>query len=213
MIEVISFSNKDFESQFVPIVNSAYNDAKKLLDNVPETINIKFTENGGSDVTGVGGFSFSPSQINLAILKNFDDRGIQKNNLRSTVFHESFHIQQGFTYTDSPFTAIDAAVYEGSAIAFERNYANNSAAYGNYAYYSEEQLQKWLDEIRTVGLDYFEKEETWHKWAFYHPEYDEKWIIYKVGSWFVDKILSTNQLDILDLKDKSANQILRLALF
>lgn len=211
MIEIISFSDKDFESQFVPIVDGAYNDVKKLLDNVPETLSVKFTDNGASDITGVGGFSLSHSQINLAVLKDFDNTDAQKDNLRSTVFHESFHIQQGFTYADSPFTAINAALYEGSAIAFERNYANNSAAYGNYGDYSEEQLQKWLDEIRTVGLDYFGNKEIWRKWAFYHPEYDEKWIIYKVGSWFIDNILISNHLDILDLKDKSANQILELA--
>lgn len=211
MIEIINFSDKEFQSQFAAGVDSAYTDVQKILDNIPEKIDINFTDNGASDITGVGGFSFSRNQINLAVSKDFGDRDMQMSNLRSTVFHESFHVQQGFTYSDSPFTALDAAVYEGSAIAFERDYAHNSAAYGDYSSNSEEQLKEWLDEIRTVGTDYFENEETWHKWAFYHPEYDEKWIIYKVGSWLVDNILLTNHLGIIDLKDKSADGILELA--
>lgn len=211
MINITEFSDEPFESQFVPLVDGAYSGVQKILDNVPEKLNIKFTDNGGSDITGVGGFSLSHDQINLAILKNFKDRTAQRHNLRSTVFHESFHVQQGFTYSDSPFTALEAAIYEGSAIAFERDYANNSAAYGDYSTYTKEQLEGWLNEIRAIGTDYFENEETWHKWAFYHPEYNQKWIIYKVGSWVVDKILTDNHLDILDLKDKSASEIAELA--
>lgn len=210
MIDVINYSNQTFEFPFTPTVNGAYKDVQKLLDNIPEVLQVKFTDNGGSDVTGVGGFAFSRSQINLAVLDTFADREVQKANLRSTVFHESFHIQQGFTYSDSPFTALDAAVYEGSAIAFEREYAKNDAVYGDYSTHTDEQLKGWLSEIKSVGTRYFEDEETWHRWAFYHPEYDQKWIIYKVGSWLVDRILSTNNLDILDLKDKTAQQIVAL---
>jgi uncharacterized protein YjaZ len=207
MIDVINYSNRTFESSFTQTIDDAYKDVQKLLDNIPEVLQVKFTDNGGSDITGVGGFAFSHSQINLAVLEDFIDREAQIANLRSTVFHESFHIQQGFTYSDSPFTALDAAVYEGSAIAFERDYAQNDAAYGDYSAYTYEQLQGWLNEIKSVGTRYFEDEETWHKWAFYHPDYDQRWIVYKVGSWLVDRILLTNNLDILDLKDKTAQEI------
>lgn len=210
MIDVINYSNQPFEFTFTPTIDDAYKDIQELLDNVPKTLQVKFTDNGSSDITGVGGFAFSRSQINLAVLDNFSDRQVQKANLRSTVFHESFHIQQGFTYSDSPFTALDAAVYEGSAIAFEREYAKNDAAYGDYSTHTDEQLQSWLNEIKSVGTRYFEDEEAWLRWAFYHPEYDQKWIVYKVGSWLVDRILSTNNLDILDLKDKTAQEIVAL---
>lgn len=211
MINVIAYSNQTLESSFKPIIDNAYQDVQKLLDNVPDVLQIKFTDNGGSDITGVGGFAFSRTQINIAVLEGFNDRNVQEDNLRSTVFHESFHIQQGFTYSDSPFTALEAAVYEGSAIAFEREYAKNDAAYGDYSTHTDKQLQSWLNEITSVGTRYFEDEETWHRWAFYHPEYDQKWIIYKVGSWYVDRILSINGLDILDLKDKTAREIVSLS--
>lgn len=211
MIEVIQYSDEKFESQFVPIIEDAYLEIQKLLENVPEKLLLKFTDNGGSDITGVGGFAFSHDQINLAVLKNFNNRKLQEKNLRSAFFHESFHLQQGFTYADSLFTALDAAVYEGSAIKFERDYGNNDAVYGDYSAYSEAQLKQWLDEIRAVGAEYFENEETWRKWAFYHPEYDEKWIVYKVGSFILDNVLASSGLDIIDLRDKTSGEILKLA--
>lgn len=211
MIEIIQYSDEEFESQFVPMIEEAYLEIQELLENVPSRLQVKFTDNGGSDITGVGGFAFSHNQINLAVLKSFDNRQLQKNNLRSAFFHESFHLQQAFTYSDSPFTALDAVVYEGSAMKFERDYGKNDVIYSDYSAYSEEQLKQWLEEIRAVGTEYFENEETWRKWAFYHPEYDEKWIVYKVGSFVLDNVLAESGLDILDFTNKSADEILEFA--
>ncbi len=210
MIEISHYSDEAFESQFLPMLEEAYLEIQGLLERVPDHLQVKFTDNGGSDVTGVGAFAFSHNQINLAVLKDFKDRALQKRNLRSAFFHESFHLQQGFTYADSPFTALDAVIYEGSAIKFERDYGKNDAVYGNYSAYSEEQLKQWLEEIRAVGTEYFENEDTWRKWAFYHPGYDEKWIVYKVGSWVLDSILATTKSDIIDFRNKSASEILEL---
>ena len=140
MIEVIQYSDEEFESQFVPMVEEAYLEIQELLENVPNQLQIKFTDNGGSDVTSVGGFAFSHNQINLAVLKSFDDRKSQNNNLRSAFFHESFHLQQAFTYRDSPITALSEAIYEGCAMKFERNYGKNDEIYGDYSTYSKEHL-------------------------------------------------------------------------
>ena len=211
MIEIIQYSDEKFESQFVPMIQGAYSDIQVLLENVPEKLLLKFTDNGGSDITGVGGFAVSHNQINLAVLKNFSNRKLQEKNLRSAFFHESFHLQQGFTYEDSPFTALDAAIYEGSAIKFERDYGGNDAVYGDYSAHPEAQLRSWLDDIRGLGTEYFENEETWRKWAFYHPDYDEKWIVYKVGSFILDNVLASSGLDILGLRDKTSSEILALA--
>lgn len=208
MINIINFSNETFESQLVPVISAAYSHSLRLLDKLPETINIKFTDNGASDITGVGGFTESKTQINIAILEQFENREAQHNNLYSTVLHESFHIQQGFTYKDSPFTALDSAIYEGCAIVYEREYAGGVATYGNYSSTPEHILQKWFEEIKLVGMKYFEDTNTWHKWSFYHPEYDQKWIIYKVGAWLVDNILHANNASILDVKNKTADEIL-----
>ena len=211
MIEIIQYSNEEFESQFVHMLEEAYCEVQALLENVPDRLQIKFTDNGGSDITGVGGFAFSRDQIHLAVLRSFHDRDLQKKNLRSAFFHESFHVQQGFTYANSSFTALDAVIYEGSAIKFERDYGKINAVYSDYSAYSEEQLKQWLEEISAVGTEYFEREETWRKWAFYHPEYDEKWIVYKVGSFVLDSVLAASGMDIIDFRNKSASEILEFA--
>lgn len=213
MINVIQFSDEDFETQYVSVVEQAYSDAQNLLPDLPATINIRFTDNGADSKTGVGGFTVSDKQINIAVLKDFHDRDLQNKNLRGVFFHESFHVQQGFTFDKSPFTALESAIYEGCAVIFERQQTETLATYANYSDHTDEQLQSWLNEIHKVGNEYFEDTDVWHKWAFYHPEYDQKWIIYKVGTWLVDNILKENNLDILDLKDKSAAEITKLIQF
>ncbi len=69
MIEIIQYSDEEFESQFVPMIEDAHLEVRDLLENIPSQLQVKFTDNGGSDITGVGGFAFSRSQINLAVLK------------------------------------------------------------------------------------------------------------------------------------------------
>jgi len=211
MIEITQYSDEKFESQFVPLIQDAYADVQNILEKVPKTLQIKFKEGFGSEITGVGGYASSKNQIELGVVSNFNDPGLQRKNLRSVIFHESFHINQGFTYENSPFTALDSMIYEGCAVKFERDYGDNDAIYCDYSMHSNAQLMQWLDEIKQVGTEYFEDLDTWHKWAFYHPEYKEKWIIYRVGSFVLDNILENSGHDIIDFKDKSANEIFKLA--
>lgn len=171
---------------------------------------IKFTDTGASEDTGVGGFAQSSHQLNLSVLENYDDTVTQHKNLRGVVYHELLHIRQGFTYDNAPFTALEAAVYEGCAVTFEQQYADAPASYADYDQYSEEKIKGWLDEIRSVGVAYFQDKAVWEKWAFYHPEYEQKWLIYIVGSWLVQGILKKKNLDVLDLRDMSAKQVLAL---
>lgn len=210
MIEVINFSNEAVKAKFIPVIEDAYIEAKKLLPDIPEVIKIKFTDNGASDDTGVGGFAESAEQINIALLETFDDTEVQSDDLRGTVMHELMHVKQGFTFDQAPFTAFDAAVYEGCAVTFAEVYAHNNVTYADYSDCTNEQLQGWLDEIKKVGTAYFKDTDTWHKWAFYHPEYKQKWIIYKVGAWLVNKVLSETGKDILDFQDMKASEIIEL---
>lgn len=210
MIEVTHFTDEPFESSLIPIIDAAYDEARLVLDKTPETIEINFTESGASDITGVGGFANTHNQINIALIKDFQDKVLQEDNLRGTVLHESFHIHQGFTFDKSPFTALEAAMHEGCAVIFEQQYTTHPVVYADYSTHSDQELQKWLDEIKAVGTKYFEDYDTWQRWAFYHPEYEQKWIIYKVGAWLVGEILKKRHLTILDLKDMTATEIYKL---
>ena len=142
MIEIINHLNGSTREKFSLIIVAAYKDANRLLDNLPENIRVNIRGDNASEVTGVGGFTQSRSQIDIAVVENFPDPSLQTINLRGVVFHELFHVQQNFTYDKSPFTAIDSAIYEGCALAFEKNYAGCPAIYSDYSQYSDEQLQK-----------------------------------------------------------------------
>ena len=206
----IKYSDKSFESSYATIVENAHNDAAKLLKNLSSDMTIEFVDNGASDQTGVGGFAVSPNHLNVAVLKGFSAPTTQQRNLRAVVFHELYHINQGFTYEQAPFTALQAAVFEGCAVTFEREHGGGEATYANFSEHSNEQLTDWRGQLEQVGLKYFEDTDTWLRWAQYHPELDQKWIIYKVGTWLVQRILSENNLNILDLQDKSPDKILQL---
>ena len=206
----IKYSDKSFESPYASIVENAHNDAAKLLENLSSDLTIEFVDNGASDQTGVGGFAASPHHLNVAIHKDFSDSTTQQRNLRAVVFHELFHINQCFTYEQSPFTALQAAVSEGCAVTFEREYGGGEASYADFSEHSDEELTDWHDQLEQVGLQYFEDRDTWQRWAHYHPELDQKWIIYKVGSWLVKRIINDNNLDVLDLQNKTPEEILLL---
>jgi uncharacterized protein YjaZ len=206
----IKFSDEAFESAYIPVIQDAHNEAVKLLKNLQSDLTIEFKNNGASEETGVGGFSMSPHQLNVAVYRSFPDIATQQRNLRAVVFHELYHMNQGFTYEQSPFTALQAAVFEGCAVTFEREYGGGEAAYADYSPHSDEELTDWLNQLKQVGLKYFEDTDTWLKWAQYHPELDQKWIIYKAGMWLIKRILDKNHLSILDLQDKTPDEILRL---
>jgi uncharacterized protein YjaZ len=208
MINVVEFSNEPYERQFISLIDESYMEMLGLLDRIPATLNIVFAE-GASDMTGVGGFAAAGDQINLAVLEDFEDKALQKRNLQAVILHETFHIQQGFTFDKSPFSGLEALIYEGCAVACEKTHGG-TASYADYQNNTKADLYKWLDELKQVGTEYFEDRETWQKWAYYHPDYDERWIIYKVGSFIIDELLKARQIDILDLKNKSADEIMAM---
>lgn len=206
----IKYSDESFESSYTEIVENAHHDTSKLLKNLSSDLTIEFKDNGASDETGVGGFAVSPNQLNVAVYKDFSDSATQQRNLRAVVFHELFHINQGFTHEQSPFTALQAAVYEGCAVTFEREYGGGEAIYADFSEHSDEELADWHHQLEQVGLKYFEDTDTWLRWAQYHTELNQKWIIYKVGTWLVERILVENNLNILDLQNKMPEEIFLL---
>lgn len=208
----IEFYDETFEAAYVPTIRKAYGEAAKLLVGLPDKLTVKFTEDGAEEQSGVGGFAESPRQLNIAVARNFSDTASQLRNLRAVVFHELFHINQGFTFEQSPFTALEAAIYEGCAVTFEREYGGGNATYADFSQHSEDELTSWYRQLENVGTEYFEDRAVWHKWAFYNPELNQKWIIYKVGVWLVGKIIEKNTTSTLELQGKSAHEISQLSI-
>jgi len=209
MINVEKYTDKEVEEPLLYFIDNTYSEANKLLENLPDVLNIHFTPEGGSDITGIGAFAYSKNRINISFLKDFEDKQFQQLALHGAIFHESYHINQGFTYEDSPFTALQSAIYEGCAVVFEREYAKNTPPYADYSQHTELELEAWLDEVKKIGNEYFEDVTLWRKWAFYNDELEQKWIIYKLGVWLVDKTLRRTGLDIIDLRNMSADEIIK----
>ncbi|MBC7564952.1 hypothetical protein H7100_01830 [Candidatus Saccharibacteria bacterium] len=210
-MEFIHYTNQETEKSFETIIEASYQEVRQYLKHIPEKLDIYF---GDKSIiipeTGVGGFAYSHGIMTLAIDEDFPDKKKQNAELRATVFHESFHISQHFTGEEGFQTALNSAIYEGCATVFERAYAGTRAIHGDYSAHSDEQLESWLIELKAVGSSYFEQKGVWEKWAFYNEDLDQRWIVYKTGTWLIDRILQKTGLDILDLQDKTAEQILAL---
>ncbi len=210
MVEVLHYQNKSYELPFIPLVASSFEEARKLLPNLPKDIQIYFSDYGILEDTGIGGYAYSSGIITISLDPHFDDTAKQEANIRPTVFHESFHICQGFTGEDGPFSAIDNAIYEGMATVFEREYAGVLEPYGDYRQISIEKLKQWAEELKKLSAEAFADEGVYSKWKFYHPELNERWIAYRTGTWLVDEVLKKKRITILDLRASNAADVLSM---
>lgn len=208
LITVEHFENEDVERLFIEEINTAYEELRTLLPQLPKQIRIIFGTSYDYGEDGATGSSISSDLIRIGINPDVEDRSRQHAKMRQLVFHEGYHVAQGFDM-DSRFSALDSAVYEGCATVFEREYAHSTPKWGNYQKEDATTLQRWYNEMSGITADqYFEESgETWQKWAFYDPETDESWRVYKVGTWIVDQVLAQSKYTILDLCSMSAEEI------
>jgi hypothetical protein len=207
-IKVLSFENQAVNSLFLPKIQESYDELRVLLPHLPETMNIEFGTNYDYGEDGVTGSALSPNSMKIGIRIDQEDRTSQFARIGSVVKHEGYHIGQG-AYNSEPCSALEAAVYEGCATIFERDYLGSNPRWADYSMHDEKTLQSWLDEIRTITADqYFEPSgETWRKWAFYDAETDASWRIYKTGTWLVETVMRKTGLNAIELNSLSADEI------
>jgi len=208
MIEVIHYQNESAEKPLEASISKYYDEVRELLPKLPATVKIYFGDYGIMPETGVGGFAYSPDTITVSIDPDFQDKKKQLKDIRPTIFHEAFHLYQGYTGETGPFSAIENAIYEGMATVFEREYCGVWQPYGDYRETSEDSLKHWLQDLRQLSLEDFKN--TYREWKFYHPKLKERWIVYKVGTWIADQVLEKQKLTILDLSTKTAADMLKL---
>jgi uncharacterized protein YjaZ len=208
MLKIIHYQNEEVDKQFEASISKYYDEVRELLPKLPETIQIYFSDYGILPETGVGGFAYAPDIITISIDPDFTDKKKQQRDIRPTIFHESFHIHQGFTGQGGLFTAVENAIYEGMATVFEREYCDIWQQYGDYRETAEADLSQWLKELQKLSIKEFD--DNYSDWKFYHPTLKEKWIVYRVGTWLVDEVLSKHPLSIMDLSAKTAAEVLDL---
>ena len=208
MIEIIHYQNKSTERILESSISEYYDEVCKLLPKLPKTIKIYFSNYGIIPESGIGGYAYAHDIITISIDPNFKEKGEQLNDIRPTIFHESFHIFQNYTGESGPFSAVDNAIYEGMATVFEREYCNIWQPYGDYKEIPEDNLRQWIKDLQQLSLDDFQK--NYRDWKFYHPRLKERWIVYKTGTYIIDQVLREHQLSILDLSTKTAAEVLDL---
>ena len=210
-ILVRHFEDEPLEATFVEEIASSYKELRQLLPHLPEQLDITFGTNYEYGETGVTGSAIAANEMLIGIDQNAKNREAQHARIRPLIFHEGYHIAQGF-HNQAPVSALEAAVYEGCATLFEVQYAQvERPKWSNYEQEDPATLERWLNEMKTITAEqYFEPSgETWQKWAFYDPETDESWRIYKVGTWLVDKILKNSDLSLIEMSSMRAEEILK----
>jgi hypothetical protein len=188
-----------------------YDELRKILPTAPLEVEFEIDFSGKYLIKedGVGGFAATARKIIISYDPDFPDKKKQIKNLRSTVFHEGFHLAQGYYgekfNQDNPLSALDEAIYEGAATVFERERTHNNPPWGKYL--DEPTMLKWIAELSKLPLRY-----DWRKWKFYNPETKERWIMYKTGTFITDRALKFNiELKIEDLATKTPAEIRLLA--
>lgn len=208
MIEVIHYQNESAEKQLESSISEYYDEVCELLPGLPKTVKIYFGDYDILPESGVGGFAYSQDTLTISIDPDFKDKTKQLQDIRPTIFHEVFHQYQNYTGESGPFSAIENAIYEGMATVFEREYVGVWQPFGDYRKTTEDRLKQWQQDLQQLSLEDFQN--TYNAWKFYHPELEERWIVYKVGTWIIDQVLENQHLTILDLSEKTAAEVLEL---
>lgn len=155
----------------------------------------------------IGGSAITNEHIDLTVDQRID---LTKTNLlkqiRETYFHERFHIARGYSFESKGLTLLDVAIEEGLAVKFETIHAEANPWYGEYG--SRKAMKTTLREV--TEADNQQHTIDWDKWKFYDPETDRHWILYRLGTFIADEVLTNNpELQIQDLVTLDRDTILR----
>lgn len=210
MIEVIHYQHDSAEKPLEERLAKYYREVRELLPSLPDKMQIYFSDYGIMPESGVGGYAYSPTVLTISIDPDFKDKEKQLKDIRPTIFHEAFHQFQEFTGASQLYPAIEGSIYEGMATVFERECADALQPYGNYRQTPETTLKRWIEDLKKITAQDFADKNTYKAWKFYHPEFKERWIAYKVGTWITDQVLAKHKLTILDLSTKTAAEVLTM---
>jgi hypothetical protein len=188
-------------------------EARELLPGLGEGVRVRLELDPSSRLLipdhGVGGFAATPELIVVA----FDptagvERAEHLRRLRGAVYHESFHVANGFVasaFRGRELSALHNAAYEGAATVFERDRAGSKPPWG--VYFDDETMSGWAAELAALPLDYEE-----FRWKFWDEERKQSWIVYRVGTYLVDRALRRNpDVAIEDLAARAPADVLSLA--
>lgn len=159
LIPINELENEKAQDKLLAELQEYYDEARKILPHLPKNLQIYFDDFCMVPELGCGGYAYSPVIVTIAFDFNFEDKKLQQKNLRATVFHESYHIAQGYNGEMGEISPIEVAIYEGAATIFERDIAQSKVEFGQY---DESKAKKWLETLKTLPNNY-----DWYTWKVY----------------------------------------------
>lgn len=210
MTKFIHYINKDFEQQFETDINRFYHEVRSQLPSLPENIKIYFMSESIAYGMHAGGYAYSPDIISIAVDPRATDLAELRDEIRSTIFHEAYHVAHNYTGATGPFRLLENAIQEGSATVFEQNYTDSKSRelYGNYRQHTEAELGEWLDIIRKLPISQAMNSEEYATIAFYDESDNTRWKLYKTGAWLVEEYLAKNNMDIVNFTNEDIKKLI-----
>ncbi|MGB3008937.1 MAG: DUF2268 domain-containing putative Zn-dependent protease [Candidatus Saccharimonadales bacterium] len=193
----------DAQQSLLVQLQQYYDEVRILLPKLPKDLEIYFDNFCVMEDFGTGGFAYDEKIMTVGFDTNFSDKDRQLKALRATVFHESYHLAQGYHSKMGNILPIEEAVYEGAATVFERDYADGEAPYGEYA---NQPVEKWITEIEQLDGSYDR-----NKWKFWDDAEKVGWKLYKVGTFLADKAVIVSGKSIVELNNLPAKDIIQIA--
>ena len=154
--------------------------------------------------TGELGIAMDTNRIRWIVSPNVKSvKTVINNHLRSTLLHEMHHLARGWTRmsVDYPIRIIDAAVAEGLASVFQRDFGNNTIPWGK----PHENIDDWVKEILAL-----KNAKDYEQWMFQHND-GRRFIGYRVGTYLVDQAVKNSGKSAAELVLTPTDTILEYA--
>ena len=186
-------------------VRTGASKALGLLPEVSEYLTIMVSPDDAENTiaeTGDGGITFTEEYISIVFDYNVP-YGVQSmvSHLRGTTGHEMVHAASYFNVEAFRPAPLQAVVYEGLATVFEKTHFRSIPPWSKYE--DDLTMTQWFEEIAALPAD-----SKNYDYLFHHPD-ERRWIIYKTGTWMIEKLLDTG-VDFDTLLQMSHSDVIRL---
>ena len=189
-------------------IEAAYSEVCSLLPALPTDIRFELEPSVIVPGWGVGGFCLASDRILIGVDASLDEAFLASR-LRAAVFHECFHVAQGHTFERVGATALEplhVAVWEGCATVFERDRAASDSPWAQYL--DDATMLAWAHELAALPPQNVAK---LTRWLFWDPVTQRQHVIYRTGTFLVDRVLADAGVQIEALASWSAEEILAAA--
>lgn len=209
-IQVEQWLNQECEEPLLGEIERSLVELRKILPDFPSQVSVLFDSRDFIDSVGVTGYAKSKDSIGVCVNPNSKDKNKLIAEIKPFIFHEGYHMLDGFHYNAGKFSGIDAAIAEGKAVVFETQYTTSTPSYANWQD-EQDKLNGWYEQLKNISADeYFESSgETWRRWALWDDNTKEAWRVYKLGTWMIESLIAAEGKDVKDLCGVSAVDILQ----